>query len=75
MTIQLNYEAAHLDSNPSTTLRAGLSLRPVQWTDLQAVAKLIYDVCEADGDVTVATSPEDLANIWKNEGFSAHRWI
>ena len=43
-----------------THLDPSLSLRPVQWADLNAVAKLIYDVCEADGDVTVATTPEDL---------------
>jgi len=50
-----------------------LTLRPVRWDDLNAVAKLIFDVCEADGDVTVASSPEDLANSWKNEGFSLER--
>jgi hypothetical protein len=76
----------HLDPGTSTTLpsttltssrcsfgRTDLSLRPVQWTDVNAVAKLIYDVCEADGDVTVATTPEDLANAWKNEGFNLER--
>jgi len=62
MTTQLKLETPHLDSS--------LDLRPVQWTDLEAVAKLIYDVCEADGDTTVAVTPEELANEWKNEGFS-----
>jgi mycothiol synthase len=66
-------EKMYLGSSTSTTLSANLSLRPVQWEDLNAVAKLIYDVCEADGDVTVATTPEDLANSWKNEGFSLER--
>jgi mycothiol synthase len=37
------------------------------------VAKLIYDVCEADGDVTVATTPEELTNEWKKEGFNLER--
>jgi len=55
----------HLDSS--------LSLRPVQWTDLSAVVQLIYDVCEADGDITLATTAEDLANVWKNEGYSVER--
>ena len=55
-------EKTHLDSSTSTTLSANLSLRPVQWADLNAVAKLIYDVCEADGDTTVAVTPEELAN-------------
>ena len=58
-------EEAHLD--PS------LSLRPVQWTDVNAVAKLIYAVCEADGDVTVAVTPEDLENEWKSESFNMGR--
>jgi mycothiol synthase len=53
-----------------TQLDASLSLRPVQWADLKAVAQLIYDVCEADGDTTVAVTPEELANEWKTEGFS-----
>ena len=65
MTTQLKLETPHLDSS--------LSLRSVQWTDLEAVAKLIYDVCEADGDTTVAVTPEELANEWKNEGFSVER--
>jgi mycothiol synthase len=55
----------HLDPN--------LSLRPVQWADLNAVAKLIYDVCEAGGDTTVAVTPEELANVWNNEGYSVER--
>jgi mycothiol synthase len=66
-------EKTYLDSSTSTVLGADLSLRPVQWADLEAVAKLIYDVCEADGDVTVASTPEDLANSWKNEGFNLER--
>lgn len=66
-------EETHLDSSTSTTLNANLSLRPVQWADLNAVAKLIYDVCEADGDVTVATTPEELTNDWKKEGFNLER--
>jgi len=43
------YEETHL---PPT-----LTLRPVKWTDLEQVAQLIYDVCEADGDATVAVTP------------------
>jgi mycothiol synthase len=56
-----------------THLDPSLSLRPVQWADLNAVAKLIYDVCEADGDTTVAVTPEELANDWKKEGFNLER--
>ncbi len=57
----------------SSTIGDELALRSVRWTDVEAVAKLIYDVCEADGDVTVATTPEDLENAWKNEGFNLER--
>ncbi|MCA1899138.1 MAG: GNAT family N-acetyltransferase [Chloroflexi bacterium] len=58
---------------PSTTLREDLKLRLTRWTDADAVAKLIYEVCEADGDVTVATTAEELKNAWKNEGFDIER--
>ena len=53
-----------------THLDSSLSLRAVQWTDLNAVAQLIYDVCEADGDTTVAVTPEELKHEWQNEGFN-----
>jgi mycothiol synthase len=52
-----------------TLLSSDLNLRPAQWGDVNAVAQLIYDVCEADGDTTVAVTPEELKNEWKNEGF------
>ncbi|MFN8411250.1 MAG: GNAT family N-acetyltransferase [Anaerolineales bacterium] len=50
-------------------LPEGFILRPVQWKDRDAVAQLIYDVCEADGDVTVAVTPQELENEWKTDGF------
>ena len=53
----------------NTLLSPDLSLRPAQWTDAQAVAKLILDVCTADGDPTVAVTTEELLREWKNEGF------
>jgi mycothiol synthase len=46
-----------------------LNLRATKWADVHAVAKLIYDVCEADGDVTVATTPEELERQWHSAGF------
>jgi len=52
-----------------TLLSPDLNLRAAQWSDLEAVARLILDVCTADGDPTVAVSPEDLRREWKNEGF------
>jgi mycothiol synthase len=50
-------------------LNTNLKLRAVTWADLHAVAKLIYDVCEADGDVTVAQTPEELEHEWRTKGF------
>ena len=57
----------------NTFLDPGLRLRPAQWTDLHAVAKLIYDVCEADGDTTVAVTPDELKLEWQNPGFELER--
>jgi mycothiol synthase len=52
-----------------THLDAGLNLRPARWTDLNAVAQLIYDVCEADGDTAVAVTPAELKHEWQTSGF------
>ena len=52
-----------------TRLDPRLSLRPASWADLHAVTKLIYDVCEADGDTTVAVTPEELKLEWQAPGF------
>lgn len=55
-------------------LDSSLSLRSTAWADVDAVAKLIYDVCEADGDVTVATTAEELEHEWKNnKGFNPEK--
>jgi mycothiol synthase len=56
-----------------TILSTGLRLRPARWADLNAVAQLIYDVCEADGDATVAVSPDELRNEWQTPGFNLER--
>lgn len=53
-----------------TVLGEGLLLRTTEWKDRDAVAQLIYDVCEADGDTTVAVTPQELENEWKTEGFT-----
>jgi mycothiol synthase len=53
-----------------TPLDSTLNLRPVTWADLHAVAKLIYEVTEADGDITVAVTPEELEHEWHTEGFN-----
>ena len=47
-----------------------LSLRAATWADVNAVAELIYAVCEADGDTTVAVTPQELEHAWHEEGFN-----
>ena len=60
-----------------TLLAPGLKLRRAQWTDVKSVAQLILDVCTADGDPTVAVSPEELEREWKNPGFDLEKdaWV
>ncbi|GAB4541890.1 MAG: GNAT family N-acetyltransferase [Anaerolineales bacterium] len=58
---------------PTTNLDPSLTLRPARWEDIPAVAQLIYDVCEADGDITVAVTPEELKNEWESKGFAPER--
>ena len=56
-----------------TTIEPGLKLRPVKWSDLEAVTQLIYDVCAADGDAIVAVSAEELKHEWETPGFDLER--
>lgn len=51
-------------------LDVSLTLHAVRWDDVNAVAQLSYDLCEAKGDTSVAFTPEALANEWKYEGFN-----
>ncbi|MBI5934183.1 MAG: GNAT family N-acetyltransferase [Chloroflexi bacterium] len=51
-------------------LAPGLTLRVPQMSDVEAVAQLTYDVCAADGDATVATTAEDMRNLWQEPGFN-----
>jgi mycothiol synthase len=55
------------------SLPAGLRLRPGKWSDLEAVARLIYEVCAADGDTSVAVTPEELKHEWETPGFTLAR--
>jgi mycothiol synthase len=68
--------ATQLQAN-NTSLAPGLHLRAAQWSDLEAVAQLIVDVCTADGDATVALSLEELRSEWQREGFDPARnaWV
>jgi mycothiol synthase len=52
-----------------TRLDPALKLRTARWSDLETVAQLIYDVCESDGDTTVAISPEALKHEWLSPEF------
>ena len=57
-------------SSNETILDTALTLRAVRRVDLKAITKLIYKICEAEGDTSVAVTEEDLANEWKYEGFN-----
>jgi mycothiol synthase len=56
-------------SSHEAYLDASLTIRAVRWNDLNTIAQLIYAICEAEGDTSVAMTPEDLENEWKYEGF------
>lgn len=56
-----------------TVIDPSLRLRPVKWSDLEAVAQLIYDVCAADGDTIVAVTPDELKHEWETPGFDLER--
>lgn len=56
-----------------TLLNPSLTLRPAAWSDLEATAQLIYDVCAADGDTAVAVTPEELKHEWETPGFDLER--
>jgi mycothiol synthase len=59
----------HHSSN-GTKLDPSLKIRTVGWDDLSAVTQLIYDVCEAEGDTSLAMTEDDLANEWKYGEFN-----
>ena len=56
-----------------TYLDPGLTLRPANSTDINAVAKLNHDVAEMEGDSLFVLTAEELANEWKSEGFNIQR--
>lgn len=55
------------------TIDPSLKLRTASWSDLEAVAKLIYDVCAADGDTVLAVTPEELRHEWETPGFHVEK--
>lgn len=56
-----------------TILKPSLNLRAARWEDAEAVTQLIYDVCAADGDTTVAVTADELRHEWQNPGFVLER--
>jgi mycothiol synthase len=60
-------------SMDETTLDPSLKLRPVKWSDLEAVTQLIYDACAADGDTAVAVTADELKHEWETPGFELER--
>jgi mycothiol synthase len=52
------------------TLPPGFTLRAATWDDAEAVTQLIYAVCEADGDTTVAVTVDELQREWQSPGFT-----
>ena len=60
-------------STEETVLDPSLKLRPVKWSDLEAVAQLIYEECAAAGDAVVAVTPEELKHEWETPGFDLGR--
>lgn len=65
-----------MNTNKSTVegiLDSSLRLRPVAWSDAEAIAQLIYDACAADGDAIVAVSAEELRHGWQSPGFNLEK--
>ena len=56
-----------------TLLDPSLKVRPVKWSDLDAVTQLIYDVCVADGDTIVAVTSDELKHEWQSPGFELEK--
>lgn len=54
-------------------LDPSLTLRSANWTDVNAVAELTYDVAQLEGDVSFVMTAEELANAWRDEGFLVER--
>lgn len=54
-------------------LDPSLTLRSASWADVNAVAKLTYDVAQLEGDVSFVMTAEELANVWRDESFLVER--
>jgi mycothiol synthase len=56
-----------------THLDPGLTLRPASMKDVDAVAKLTYDVAQMEGDASFVMNAEELEIAWRHEGFLVER--
>lgn len=56
-----------------TYLDPGLTLRPASIKDVDAVAKLTYDVAQMEGDASFVMNAEELEIAWRNEDFLVER--
>jgi mycothiol synthase len=54
-------------------LDPALTLRPLQWSDAEAVAQVIYDACVAEGDVIVSMSADELKHEWQDPQFDIEK--
>ena len=54
-------------------LAPDLRARAAQWADLNAVARLLYEVWEDDGDISMAATPEDLKLMWQAPDFNLEK--
>ncbi|MBI2333399.1 MAG: GNAT family N-acetyltransferase [Chloroflexi bacterium] len=59
--------------NEEKCLGPDLILRPARLSDINALAKLVHDVAEMEGDSLFVLTAEELANEWKSEGFKVER--
>jgi mycothiol synthase len=60
-------------SEYESLLESDFRIRTARWSDVEAVARLIYEVCEADGDTTVAATPDEIKHEWETPGFELER--
>ena len=49
------------------------TLRPLQLSDAEAVAQVIYDACVAEGDAIVAVSADELKHEWQELDFNVEK--
>ena len=58
-------------------IHSSLKLRPAQLADVKPVAQLMLEVCTAEGDPTVAMTPEELEREWKSPGYELEKntWV